>query len=168
MASVRKTSQNSVHSGFLALIEKYWLVLIGLIVAVPLLLRYMKDAQTSDTVNNVEENIKLNVSKNLDPVKQQSALNAITTSVFYQDMARNVAANLGTLYQVRGGFLSWLNPRTWTENDQLIYNDLKLLKNSGQVKTVSNCYFFLTGKNLREDIIKLLDSELLAKLPLFR
>ncbi|WP_395048385.1 hypothetical protein [Flavobacterium sp.] len=164
----QNNARNSDSSGFLAVLERYWYVILGLILATPVVLRYLKDSQVANEVNDTQETIKLNVSKNLDPIQQQSELNKITTSPYYQNMARNVAANLGVLYEVRGGFLSWLNPRTWTENDQLVYNDLKQLKNSGQVKTVSNCYFFLTGKNLREDIIRLLDTELLAKLTLFK
>lgn len=131
------------------------------------MLRYLKDSQVKNEVNDLEETIKLNVAQNLDPIKQQSELNKITTSPFYQNMARNLAHNLGTLYQSRGGFLSWFNPRGWTENDKAVYDDLKMLINKGQVTTVSKCYFFLIGKNLREDVTKLLDAELLAKLPLF-
>ncbi|MBF2709248.1 hypothetical protein [Flavobacterium soyangense] len=162
------SARNSDSSGFLAVLERYWYVILGLIFVTPVILRYLKDSQVANEVNDTQEQIKLNVSKNLDPIQQQVELNKITTSPFYQNMARNVAANLGILYQVRGGFLSWLNPRTWTENDQLVYNDLRQLKNSGQVKTVSNCYFFLTGKNLMEDITRLLDNDLLIKLPLFK
>ncbi|WP_310560620.1 hypothetical protein [Flavobacterium sp.] len=164
----QNNARNSDSSGFLAVLERYWYVILGLILATPMLLRYLKDSQVSNEINDTEETIKLNTSKNLDPLKQQLELNKITTNLFYQNMARNVAANLGVLYESRSGFWFWANPRTWTENDQLVYNDLKQLINSGQVKTVSNCYFFLTGKNLREDVTRLLDTELLAKLPLFR
>jgi hypothetical protein len=163
----RQTNVKNSNMGFLALIERYWLVLVGLIFATPVILRYLKDSQVNNETNDTQENIKLAVSQNLDPIKQQSELNKITNNPFYQNMARNLAHNLGTVYQARLGFWSFLDPRSWTENDQLIYDDLKLLKNSGQVKTVVSCYFFLTGKNLREDVLKLLDSELLKKLPLF-
>ena len=159
--------KNSNQMGFLAVLERYWLVILGLIIGTPIILRYLKDSQVSNEVNDTQENIKLNVSQNLDPIKQQSELNKITTNVFYQNMARNLAHNLGTLYQARGGFWSYFDYRTWSENDDLVYKDLKQLVNSGQVKTVVSCYFFLTGKNLREDVTKLLDSELLKKLPLF-
>lgn len=167
---VRRTNvKNSVNSGFLAIIERYWLVILGLILATPVLLRYMKDSQVANETNDTQETIKLNVSKNLDPILQQSELNKITVNPFYQNMARNLAHNLGTIYQVRG---SWYDIPSYfrglTENDKKVYYDLVQLKNSGQVSTVSKCYFFLIGKNLREDVTRLLDPELLAKLPLFK
>lgn len=166
---VRTQNKNpDTVSGFFDLIQKYWIVILGLIFAIPVVLRYLKDSQVKNEINDTEEQIKLNQAANLDPIKQLVGLNKITTNPYYQNMARNLAHNLGTLYETRGGFFAFLNPRSWTENDTAVYNDLKQLINSGQVKTVSDCYFFLTGKNLREDVIKLLDSELLAKLKLFK
>ena len=153
--------------GFFELIERFWIVILGLILATPVILRYLKDSQVKNEVNDSQEQIKLNVSQNLSPIKQLEGLNKITLNPFYHKLAFSLAHNLGTIYQSRGGFLSFLNPRTWSENDKEVYNDLKKLTNSGQIKTVVKCYFFITGKNLREDVTRLLDSELLKKLPLF-
>ena len=166
ITNLRKNPVND--TGFLALIERFWIVILGLILATPILLRYLKDSQVKHEVNDTQEQIKLNTSQNLNPLKQQTELNKITSNQYLQTVARNVAANLGTLYQSRGGMFAWLNPRGWTENDTLVYNDLKNLNNPGQVRLVIELYFFLTGKNLREDVSTLLDTELLAKLKFFK
>lgn len=155
-------------SGFFDLIKKYWIVILGLIFATPVILRYLKDSQVKNEINDQEEQIKLNQSANLSPISQQSGLNKITTNMFLQNMARSLAHNLGTLYQSKPHWWSILDPRGWTENDKAVYDDLKQLTNSGQIRLVSECYFFLTAKNLKEDVRTLLDTELFSKLPLFK
>jgi hypothetical protein len=166
--SVRRTNaQNSVSSGFLAIIERYWLVIVGLILAVPFILRYLKDANTQGEENDSEEEIKLNAIANMSPITQLSGMNKITTNQAYHTWALGLAQHLGTLYSARS---SW-NPFDWarslTENDKEVYDLLKNVQNTGQKRILTELYFFLVQKNLNEDVVKLLDKELLAKLPLF-
>ncbi len=165
---LRKTNSKSlVNSGFLDIIERYWMVLLGLVLAVPVVLRYLKDSQVKNEVNDLEEQIKLNDAINLSPITQLSALNKITTNQTYHNWARSLAHNLGTLYQTKG-FWSFLDPKGWTENDQNVYDLLVNVQNAGQKRTLSELYFTLTSKNLNEDVVRLLDDELLKKLPLFK
>lgn len=166
--SVRRTNaQNSVNSGFLAIIERYWLVIVGLILATPFVLRYMKDSDVKNEINDVEEEIKLNSAQNLSPITQLSGMRKITTNTAYHTWALGLAQHLGTLYSARS---SW-NPFDWarslTENDKEVYELLKNVQNTGQKRILTELYFFLVQKNLNEDVVKLLDKELLAKLPLF-
>lgn len=167
---VRRTNvQNSVNSGFLAVIERYWYVIIALILATPVILRYLKDANTDGEANDAEEQIKLNAIANLSPITQLTGMNKITTNQGYHKWALSLASNLGTLYASRA---SWYSVSDWfraaTENDEKVYNILKQVQNTGQKRILNELYFFLIQKNLNEDVIKLLDPELLAKLPLFR
>lgn len=167
MATVRRTNKNPVSSGFLSIIERYWIVLLGLVFAVPMLFRYLKDSQTADTVNNAQENIKALQVQNLDVTTQLQGLNKITTRLDIQNIARNTAINLGVVI----GTSSWLdlfNYKTWTENDQLVFDELKKIKQPSSVILTAKCYQFLTSRNLMDDVKKYLDSELLAQLPLFK
>lgn len=171
MVSQRTNKKPLLTGGFLPTIERYWLVVLGLIIGYPIIMRYMKDASTKSYINNQEESEKIIAAQNNNPAQQLENLNAVTTNYFYQNIARNVAKDLGTNIATKEStFLDfkWLNPSTWTENDTEIYNSLKQLVNSGQVKTVSNCYYVLTRRNLYDDVKQYLDKDLLNKLPLFK
>lgn len=166
---LRQTNvKNSVHSGFLAIIERYWLVLLGLIVATPILLRYMNDANSQAKVNDAKNENRLNEVANMSPITQLSAMNKITTNSAYHVWAQKIAADLGTLYSARAKWYSFFDFfRSITENDTALYNDLKDVTNPGQKRILTDLYFVLTSKNLTEDVITYLDTEYLKKLPLF-
>lgn len=171
MATLNRRKEPLKLGGFLDYVERYWLVLLGLIIGYPIIMRYFKDASTKSEINNQEEKEKLLVSASNNPVLQVKELNHVTTNYFYQNLARNVAKDLGTNIATKeAGFwdFKWLNPATWTENDKKIYDSLKQLVNTGQVKTVANCYYVLTRRNLYDDVKQYLDDELLNKLPLFK
>jgi hypothetical protein len=165
--TTRKT-RNSVNSGFLSIIERYWLVIIGLIVGTPFLLRYLKDSSVKNYTNDLQEQIKTNATANLSPITQLSGMNKITTNKAYHDWALSLAKDLGTLYSSRASWYSIFDwTRSLTENDTAVYNSLKQVSNTGQKRILGELYFFLVQRNLNEDVVKLLDKELLAKLPLF-
>lgn len=171
MAIERNARKPSSNGGFLDIVERYWLVLLGLIIGYPIIMRYFKDSSTKFEINNQEEKEKLLVASNNNPAQQVENLNSVTTNYFYQNLARNVAKDLGTnIASKEAGFWSfkWLNPSTWTENDQKVFDSLKQLTNTGQVKTVANCYYVLTRRNLYDDVKQYLDDDLLIKLPLFK
>lgn len=166
----QRTMQNSPQNGgFLQILKDYWFVILGLFLVVPFLIRYLKDANTSITVNNQQEAEKLYKAQNENPVTQLTGLNAITTKTWIHDVARNVAYNLGTSIQVKDAdWSSWFNPRGWTENDEKAYNQLaKITVVSSRDATVK-CYYFLTRRNLIDDVKTLLDDEYKSKLPLFK
>ena len=168
MNSRNTRTQNPVGSGFFGFIEKNWVILLGLIFAVPLIYRYFQDADTKSEVNEVEEQIKLNNVVNLSPSTQLSALNKVTTNQFYHNLARSLANNLGTLHLNQGHWYDFLNPKSWSENDADVYNSLRQITNTGQKRIVSELYFILTARNLSTDVSTLLDKDLLIKLPLFK
>ncbi|TRX06199.1 hypothetical protein [Flavobacterium gawalongense] len=166
--NVRNASSNG---GALQLLKDYWLVILGLFLVVPFLIRYLKDASTANTVNNQQEQEKLYKSQNDNPVTQLTGLMEITTKTWIHDVARNVAFNLGTSIRTKevGLFDSaFWNPKGWTENDEKTYNQLKTITIVSSRDAVVKCYYFLTRRNLIDDVKTLLDDEYKAKLPLFK
>lgn len=171
MQSVRQQKNTSQTGGFLQTLKDYWYVILGLFLVIPFLIRYLKDANTSITVNNQEEEEKLYKSQNENPVTQITGLNQITTRKELQDIARNIAFHLGT--DIRNKETSWLdsgwwNPKGWTENDEKAYLELKKIKQPESRDLVVKCYYFLTRKNLLDDVKRLLDDEYKEKLTLFK
>lgn len=171
MQRVRQPRNTSQNGGFLQTLQDYWLVILGLFLVVPFLIRYLKDANTSITVNNQQEAEKLYKSQNENPVTQITGLNQITSRISLQDIARNVAFHLGT--DIRNKETSWLdsgwwNPKGWTENDEKAYLELKKITNPESRDLVVKCYYFLTRKNLLDDVKRLLDDEYKQKLTLFK
>lgn len=168
----QRTSQNSpLNGGFLQILKDYWFVILGLFLVVPFLIRYLKDANTSITVNNQQEQEKLYKAQNENPVTQLVGLNAITTRVELHDIARNIAFNLGTNIRTKEVTIldgAWWNVKGLTENDEKAYNQLKKINYVASRDLVTKCYYFLTRRNLMDDVKELLDNEYKSKLPLFK
>lgn len=157
--------------GFLETLQKYWFVLLALILAIPYLMRYYKNQAVNDVVNDVVQNEKEIVAQNQNPATQLAGLNKITTRVDLQTIARNIAHNLGTSIRVKE--ISWTDPAFWnpkgfTENDEKAYNQLKKINYATSRDLVAKCYYFLTRRNMFDDVRDLLDEEYRAKLPLFK
>lgn len=169
--STRFQNKNTVQnqSGVLELIKQYWFVILGLFLVVPFLIRYLKDANTDITINNQQEDEKLIKAQNENPTTQKQGLDKITTRTDLQDIARNIAYNLGTSIQTKdAGWTAFLNPRGWTENDEKAYNQLKKINYATSRDLVAKCYYYLTRRNLYDDVKTLLDEEYQKKLPLFK
>ncbi|MDI5898743.1 hypothetical protein [Flavobacterium yafengii] len=171
MQRQRTTQNGSQNGGFLQILKDYWFVILGLFLVIPFLIRYLKDANTSITVNNQQEEEKLYKAQNENPVTQLVGLNAITTRVELHDIARNIAFNLGTNIRAKEvGFwdASFWNPKGWTENDEKAYNQLKKINYASSRDLVAKCYYFMTRRNLMDDVKRLLDDEYKSKLSLFK
>lgn len=142
---------NRKHSSkFMALINEYWYIILGVILIIPFIIRYLRKQDLAQVSADQQQQIDLKKVENSDPVKQQQNANAITTSSYYQSVARQVAYNLGVNF-------AWYDPRSWSENDSAVLNLLKPL-NSGQIKTVSSLYYncYATGRSMQDDCLKLL------------
>ncbi|TRX29649.1 hypothetical protein FNW25_01435 [Flavobacterium franklandianum] len=168
MISRNARTQSPVGSGFFGFIERYFAVILGLIIALPFLYRFFQNENTKTEVNEVEEQIKLNNVVNLSPITQLDALNKVSKNQSYHNWARSLANNFGTLQLNQNHWYDWANPKTWTENDTDLYNSLKQITNTGQKRILSELYFILTARNLSTDVSTLLDKNLLIKLPLFK
>lgn len=93
-------------------------------------------------------------SQNIDPYtgKKSSGPESINAPA----IADTLAINLGTAF-------GKMDPRSWTENDQVVYETLLQLPGSA-FPAVEREYNQKYGRNLRMDIKKLLDSDLLVKI----
>lgn len=168
---MRNNRRKTDTSPLMEFIKKYWLVLVGVVMGFPILLRYLKDQETVTNQNNVDAAEKNIVIANQNPTTQLVGLNAITTRIELHDIARNVAFHLGTIVrtkEVNPLSLAFWNPRGWTENDQKAYIELNKINYAASRDLVTKCYYFLTRRNLIDDVKELLDDEYKTKLPLFK
>ncbi|MDD5151424.1 MAG: hypothetical protein PHC28_13280 [Flavobacterium sp.] len=170
MATVRKASGNSVKSGFLDIIERYWVVMLGLVFGVPVLFRYLRDSQTKDTVNNAEEAVKtqqgLTTVLNKDYTTQLTGLSKITTLLYIQTVARNVSVILMT--DKPDTWTNSINPLYWFPDSNDLYRNLSQIKSQNALNLTAKCYQFLTNRNLLNDVKSRMSKDLLLKLPLFK
>lgn len=166
-ARIRLAGNPEKNTGFLDFIERYWIVILGLLIGIPFMYRYFYDADKKDTINEIEEEIKLVQAANRSPKTQLEQLNKITTNKGYHTWARDIAHAFGTLEQNQNNWWDFLNPKGWTENDADAYQLLKKVTNTGQKRVLTELYFVLTGKNLQDDVLMLLDKNELMKLTLF-
>ncbi|MFV5699003.1 hypothetical protein ACM55H_11605 [Flavobacterium sp. ZT3R17] len=167
---MQRKVNNGGESPFLQIISKYWFVILALLLGVPYLVKYYKDAiqaGKADTVANEQKDLAL---ANQNPTTLVAELNKVTINPFYHNLAKNVSIAFGTDVLVKDApwYTGILYPMSAFENDEDAYNQLKLLKNSGQVSTVSKCYYILTRNDFVYDVKKNLDSQYLKKLPLFK
>jgi hypothetical protein len=163
------TRSKGASSPVMDFLKKYGLIIVGLLVGFPYLLRFYKDQQTLDTINNLEESDKVLAAQNVNPTISQMGLDKITSRLDLQNIARNVAYHLGTSIQTKNAsWVSWLNPRGWSENDEKAFQQLKLINYATSLDLVVKCYYFLTQRNLLTDVRTLLDEEYKKQLPLFK
>ncbi len=127
------------------------------------LIRFVKNQIAKNKAQQAQLTKEDNYLQNQNPVIAQNKADKITTRKDIQAAALSLAHNLGTMYSDQNNWYDILNPRGWTENDAevakiLIYqraNFSKLEKLYNQVYTNS--------RNLKNDIIALLDSAELKK-----
>ena len=171
MSTARNQRKPPINGGFLPLIERYWFVVLGIVLAIPYLVRYYKNQATTEVVNDMVQEEKIIVAENKNPITQQAGLNKITTRLDLQAIARNVAFNLGTnirTKEVTWTDSAWWNPKGLTENDERAYNQLAKINHESSKILVTKCYYFLTRRNMVDDVKELLDPTLRSKLKLFK
>lgn len=171
MAIDRNNKKPSESGGFLATVERYWLVLLGLIIGYPIIMRYFRDAGTKDKINNIEENEKVLVKVTQNPVTQIDELNKVTTNTYYHNIARGIAVSFHTDVLTKENdtfFASLFSPSTWVVDHAKAFFNLNAIKNTGQKTVVTKLYYILTRRDLNYDVKNKLKDEYLNKLPLFK
>lgn len=124
-------------------IKKYFVYILVLILVI--VLAFLKIFKSKPKDKNGTADAELNslgVNDNFD----------------YKTTALNLAHHLGTAY-------SPYDPRSWSENDQEVYDIMKNLTQA-QFDVVAHLYFtvYAKGKTLSADLARLLDSSLYEKL----
>lgn len=170
MAIDRNNKKPLQTGGFLATVERYWLVLLGLIIGYPIIMRYFQDASTKDIINKQEENEKVLASVVQNPVTQLNELKKITSNTYYHNIARNIAVAFGTdVLNKEAGFLTWATSwGSWVEDEEKAYLNLLAITNTGQQKVIVQLYYVLTRRDLNYDVKKYMSDDYLNKLPLFK
>lgn len=141
--AVKKTT-----SGIASFFSGRWIWLIGLFLAYPFIVAYMRRQEAKDKIRASKDELKnLEAIKN-DPKLLQEALDLVADRDL-QIIAKAVYHHLGYAY-------SWYDPRRWTENDKEVYD---LLKNFNPIPfELTEAYFVIsTGRHLHDDLAKVLD-----------
>lgn len=170
-----KNNQNNAVNDSLDFIKRNWLIITGLLIAIPYIKRYLDDQKTAISINKAENVVKetqaqtqiikeIKLIENQNPLTQLQKRAKITSNTALWSASTSLAHDLGTKYKDAGKWYNFLNPRGWTENDEsarktLVYqskNFYLLEKLYNQVDTNS--------RNLRNDILEYLDKDELTYL----
>lgn len=150
----------------MGVIRTHWLLLLAVILALPLIIGYLKKAIDSLRImfarQNAETAQELAEVANQNPEVQESNADAITPRKDLQQAAASVAADLGSMY-MKSDWFWWLNPKTWSENDKAVADTL--LKYASNYSVIKRLYYsvYAPGRNLQEDLLNWLDKDELKR-----
>lgn len=155
----RKISNSSnprYTNNVMEFLKRYWYVLVGIIVAFPYLIKYMREQERKDRSRATDEEIADLQNINKNPAALQEYLNQLTTNKTYQNEARDIYHHTGYAYP-------WYDPRSWTENDEAIFN---ILSKYNEIPfEITDCYFAISsGRIMRNDLQKVLRTSLYNQL----
>jgi hypothetical protein len=150
-------------------LQKYWLVILGVIVCYPLLKKwYDKFTQDAEekALEDAEKDLKIAVS---NPMTKEIELNKITPRKEVHDIAESLAVWLGTNKQTKdASWYTWITePMSNFENEKETINELLKVKQVTTVPLVIGCYYVITRRDLKADLKKYLSTSDLKKVPLF-
>ncbi|MFV8343919.1 hypothetical protein [Flavobacterium sp. XS2P39] len=172
---IKKDSQNNAVNDALDFIKRNWLIITGLLVAIPYLNRYMKEQAEKTRLANLQ--IALDAKKgnaqiivdnrqieNLNPLTQNQKRLKITASKDLHAASQDLAHHFGVLYSDAGNWYDFLNPKGWSENDTEIRKVLVLYRN--YFDKLEKLYYEVdtNSRSLRKDILKLLNKDELVYL----
>lgn len=116
------------------------------------------DLQLDEVIETNEINRRIQFVENLQPAVLLNKLDRITPRRDLQNIARQLSHDLGVRYSDNLDWWSFFDPRGWTENDELVANNL--IKYKDHYNTLALCYYQITNsRSLRNDVIKLLDND---------
>lgn len=173
MATRRTAKRGGVQSPFLDWLEKYWVMLLGILFFLPTVMKWIKDINVTGQKDDMENEIELNSSENsvqspqmiTDKVDQYLPVELKIAKDQREKLKADTIAlvhNLGT----RAGS-SWYNVDTWTENDAEVEKILK--RQVHNYKVIERLYFmaYTESRNLTNDILKYLDKTNLTRVRAF-
>lgn len=175
--AVRLTGKDVKASGltrFLDFLARYWIVLIGLLLATPYLFKWIanlkvnasvaqKEALTKSIVETAENNAKQNAIQDLavNASKEDSILKNFA-DVKMRDRLKTAAKNLAFAFGTAADS-HWWDVTTLTEDDTQAGKILT--DNWAHFKYLEALYqnVYTKNRNLKSDIAKLLDNDIRAK-----
>ena len=164
----RKNAQDNALNDAFDFIKRNWLMITGLLIAVPYLMRYLKAQAEKSRVAALELALKEKIAnvdivkenklvENTNPLTQKAKRLKITGSSELWAASTLLAHDFGVKYSDNGHWYDVLNPRGWTENDASIRNTL--LKYRNYFSILEKLYYEVdtNSRSLRSDILKDLD-----------
>lgn len=165
--AIRRNANRGVNSPFFDWLEKYWLMLLGVIFFMPTVMKWIKDINVVGVKDDLANSIEVNNAQNSvdspiiikDKVDQYLRVE-LKLGKADRDMltAEAVALAHHFGYSVeKGDWYDFLKPRGWTENDDEIEKILK--RQTYNFKIIERLYYmaYTQSRNLSSDILKNLD-----------
>lgn len=156
---IKKDNQNNAVNDALDFIKRNWLIITGLLIAVPYIRRYMAEQAVKDkeTKANIEKETKLIVNQN--PLTQNQKRAKITKSADLISASQSLASDFGVMYSDSGNWYDFLNPRGFSENDTNARKTLVLYRNYFNI--LEKLYYEVdtNSRSLRKDILTYMDAD---------
>jgi hypothetical protein len=166
----RKNVQDNALNDAFDFIKRNWLMITGLLIAVPYLMRYLNSQREKTAIANLELDLKEKTStqevvnetkllENQNPLSQNQRRKAITSNQGLWAASASLAHDLGVKYKDNGHWWDVLDPRGWTENDKSARETLVYQRNNFAI--LEKLYFQVdtNSRSLRADILKYLDKD---------
>lgn len=158
-----RTQRKGLKSPFWAFITDYWYIAIGIVIAVPLLFRFVlqqirkldDDKAKSDTQevqNDVAQEVQVAEAIVDDPVKTSNVAYSITPKKHLHLVAQELVEHLKVKY-------AWYDPRSYfADNPNIIKSFGKI--NRKDTVIVERLYnkVYAPGRNLRADCLKRMEN----------
>lgn len=172
---IKRDNQKNAVNDALDFIKRNWLIITGLLIAIPYIRRYIADQmeQTRQAdQTNVLDGQKANqviiketrLLSNQNPLTQSAKRLKITKSKDLHAASQSLASDLGVMYSDAGNWYDFMNPKGLTENDTNVRKTLVLYRN--YFNLLEKLYFEVdtNSRSLRKDILAYLDKDELTYL----
>jgi hypothetical protein len=142
-------------SGWMEYLKKHWYIILGIIIALPFVYKYLRN-QLQSIADNQQSIIRDN------PEMLDDALSGVTTNRAVQIAAKKVYE----CFNIPKSIWGWGNPNNWGENDQGAWDAIMSVSPGGVVPDVLiDCYFLTSGGNdLFNDCQKYLNDSYMEQL----
>jgi hypothetical protein len=156
---IKKDSQNNAVNDALDFIKRNWLIITGLLIAIPYIRRYMAEQAVKDKESKEQIVKETRLIVNQNPLTQNQKRLKITKSAALHAASQSLASDFGVMYSDSGNWYDFMNPRGLTENDTNARKTLVLYRN--YFSTLEKLYFEVdtNSRSLRKDILTYLDPD---------
>lgn len=175
MTRNNKNNQDNAFNDAFDFIKRNWLIITGLLLAIPYIKKYLDDQNTSIAINKADNVVKETVAQaqvikeiklveNQNPLSQNQKRKKITTNEALWSASASLAHDLGVKYKDTGKWYDFMNPRGWTENDESARKTLVFQRNNFALLEKLYYQVDTNSRSLRADILEYLDKDELTYL----